>query len=86
MEKKTLYVFTAEQVYDCEVIDLILVTFWNKNDAVDYMKKFVEDIKSSIKNRGWQVEEDCPTYYQTFEPFHYVENHVECIVHETEIR
>lgn len=86
MEKKKVWVFTAQQVYDCETFDLIVEVFDNKEDAISYMKKFVKEAKEDIKTNGWQIDEDCDTWFVSFEPFRYPENHVEFSVDEKEIR
>ena len=86
MEKKKVWVFTAQQVYNCETLDLIKEVLYNNEDSIDYIKPFVEEAKEDLKTNGWQVDEDCETWFVSFEPFRYPENHVEFSVDEKEIR
>lgn len=82
---KKVYLFTAQQTYDLEVLDLIKKVFEKKEDAVAYLKKFVDGERENIKNSGWQIDEDCDTWFVAFEPFRYIENHIEVSVDEMEI-
>lgn len=83
--KKNVWLFTAQQTYDLEVLDLVKKVFEKKEDAVAYLKKFVDGERENIKNSGWQIDEDCDTWFFAFEPFRYIENHIEVSVDEMEI-
>ena len=89
-EPEKVYVFTAEQAWDCEVIDTIVKTFRTREAAQEFMHKFIhedgdESIKDYVKRKGWEVEMDEPDLYRAYYDGRYSTDHIEITITECNI-
>lgn len=81
-----VYVFTAEQVFDYEVSDLIVDVYANKEDAESRLKMFADEALEYVEKRGWVVEHNTSDLYRAYDDGRYPENHVEFSVWEEEVK
>ena len=85
MEKDTKYVwvFTADQAYEDEVLDKIIKAFSTEEKAKAYMYDFVhgEDGEYQFaQNHGWNIAVDNPDHFMAYEEGYYNSNHTEAEV------
>lgn len=87
-EKQVVYVFTAEQVWDCEVADTIVKVFAAREAAQKHLHEFVhgkEGVIEDAKKCGWCIVRDEPDLFQAYETGYYAQNHTECMITECKI-
>ena len=77
-----VFVFTAEQVYNSEVLDLCIEVFHTKKEAEKCLKWFVEDINNGSDIKEWVVTHNMSDRYLAYRDGNYPENHVELLVTE----
>lgn len=78
-----IYVFTADQAFNGECLDLIVKAFAKKEDAVKELNLFKEDVKDNIKT--FDIDRDEEDTYRACVPMDYANQHVELMITETEL-
>ena len=81
-----VYVFTAHQAIDCEVLEHHVEVFSSKEDAVSTLKQWRDDCIEDDKNRGWDIADDSPDHYEAYEEGWYATNHVELTIEECKLQ
>ena len=89
-EPQCVWVFTADQVWDGCIENLVVNTFATEEAAKKFLYDFVHDggeesIEASVKERNWVVDNDEPGLDRVFEDGYYIHGHVECMVTKSEI-
>ena len=90
MEKDTKYVwvFTADQAYDGEVLDKITKAFSTEEKAKAYMHDFVhgEDGEYQFAQKhGWDIDVDNPDHFVAYEEGYYNSSHTEAEVIQLQV-
>lgn len=83
----SVWVFVADQTYDCVSEDILVEVFATKEAAIKYLHQFVreEGDESSVdyaKKNGWVIEHDEPDLFRAYRDGCYATDHIECQVHE----
>lgn len=90
-EPKYVWVFTAEQTYGYEVLDVIVQAFGTEDAAHEFLHDFVygggdDSIANMVKTRDWEVEVDEAELYRAFPEGRYAEEHVELTITKCKIK
>ena len=91
-EPQYVWVFTAEQAWDGEVADTIVMAFPTEKSATDYLHGFLlddggdESIRQYVERKGWVTEEDSPMLYRAFKDGYYNTDHIELTITKCEIQ
>lgn len=80
-----VFIFTANQVYEGQEIDLVVRAYAKKDDAIAMLKWFIDDVKEVVRCSNWEEEYTDDCNYTAYEEGYYATNHVEFRVHEIEI-
>lgn len=87
--KQTVWVFYADQVADCEVLEPVVEVFSTEEAARKHMHEFVhgdEGEHEYAEKRGWTIEDDDPDHFQAFEEGYYAGNHTEATIEKKEVK
>ena len=82
-DTKYVWVFTADQTCDDEVMDKITKVFSTEENARAYMHDFVhgEDGEYQFaKKHGWDIDVDNPDHFMAYEEGYFNSNHTEAEV------
>jgi hypothetical protein len=88
-DKKYVWVFTADQIADADVMDIITRVFETEQSALDCLYEFVHGDDGELayaEKRGWKVEYDKPNHFRAYEEGHYCQNHTEATVEMIEVK
>ena len=82
-----VYVFTAHQAVDCEVLERHTEVFLTKEMAIGKLKEWRDDgIEEDAHTLGWYISENTPEHFEAYEQGYYSTNHSELIVEECEVQ
>jgi hypothetical protein len=82
-------VFTADQVADDDVFDVITEVFATEEAAKEHLHEFVYGDEGELEyaeKRGWTVEYNEPDHYRAFEEGYYSGNHTELTIEKKEVK
>lgn len=88
-EPDYIWVFTAHQACDDQVLDTITEVFATEEAALKHMQEFVggEDGELAFaEKRGWKIEANVPDYFQAYEDGYYCGNHTEAEIKKLELK
>ena len=88
-EPEYVWVFTADQVADDDVFDVITEVFATEEAAKEHLHEFVYGDEGELeyaKKRGWTVEYNEPDHYRAFEEGYYSGNHTEATIEKREVK
>ena len=88
-DKKYVWVFTADQIADADVMDIITRVFETEQSALDCLYEFVHGDDGELayaEKRGWKVEYDKPDHFRAYEEGYYCQNHTEATVEMIEVK
>jgi len=81
-----VYVFTAHQAVDCEVLERHTEVFYTKEAAIAMLKEWRDDEMEYANSMGWNISDDAPDHFEAYEDGRYATNHTEFIVEECEVQ
>ena len=88
-EPEYVWVFTADQVSDDDVFDVITEVFATEEAAKEHLHEFVYGDEGELEcaeKRGWTVEYNEPDHYRAFEEGYYSGNHTELTIEKKEVK
>lgn len=88
-EPEYVWVFTADQVADDDVFDVITEVFATEEAAKEHLHEFVYGDEGELEyaeKRGWTVEYNEPDHYRAFEEGYYSGNHTELTIEKKEVK
>lgn len=88
-EPEYVWVFTADQVADDDVFDVITEVFATEEAAKKHLHEFVYGDEGELeyaKKHGWTVEYNEPNHYRAFEEGYYSDNHTEATIEKREVK
>lgn len=81
-----VYVFTAHQAVDSEVLESHIEVFYSREQAIKTLKEWRDDEMCYVKKRGWYVHDDKEDYFEAYEVGYYATDHCEFSVDECEVK
>ena len=84
-----VWVFTADQTADSEVMENISEVFATEEAAQAHLHKFVYGEEGELAyatKRGWVVSDNKPNHFCAYEAGRYVENHTEATIEKKEVK
>lgn len=84
-----MWVFYADQVADCEVLEPIVAVFSTEEAARKHLHEFVHGDEGEYEyatKRDWTIEHDEPDFFQAYEEGYYNGNHTEATIERHQVK
>lgn len=88
-EPECVWVFTANQALDDEMLDVLTKVFATEEEAKSYLYDFVHGEDGELEyaeKRGWTIECDYADWFQAYEEGYYCGNHTEVQIEKLEVQ
>lgn len=87
--KQKVWVFYADQVSDCDVLEPVVELYSTEEAARKHMHEFVHGNEGEYEYAekcGWTIDDDDPDHFQASEEGYYAGNHTEATIEEKEVK